>query len=114
MNVTQASNLLLAGRQLTSEPPVDLVKDSATPAAIVQQHLPAADAPPVPEPYPLDRAFHAMLARFTGGITPLALSLAYLDWSSHLAAAPQRQVEMSRNVVRDMGQFMEAAAHATS
>jgi len=70
----------------------------------------AVDPLPVSEPYPLDRAFHAMLARLTGGISPLALSLAWLDWSSHLAAAPQRQVEMSRNVVRDMGQFMEAAA----
>src|SRR4051794_8649065 len=74
----------------------------------------AADPLPVSEPYPLDRAFHAMLARLTGGISPLALLLAWLDWSSHLAAAPQRQVEMSRNVLRDMGQFLEAAAHATS
>src|SRR3954470_8970904 len=57
------------------------------------------------EPYPLDRAFHAMLARFTGGISPMALSLAWLDWSSHLAAAPQRQMEISRNVLRDTGQF---------
>ena len=54
----------------------------------------AAEPPPVSEPYPLDRAFHAMLARFTGGISPLALSLAWLDWSSHLAAAPQRQMEI--------------------
>ncbi|WP_275169816.1 alpha/beta hydrolase [Bradyrhizobium sp. CSS354] len=114
MNVTQASNLLLAGGQLTSEPPVDLVKDSATPAAIVQQHLPAADAPPVPEPYPLDRAFHAMLARFTGGISPLALSLAYLDWSSHLAAAPQRQLERARDIVGDTSRYFDALAHAAA
>jgi hypothetical protein len=26
-----------------------------------------------------DRAFHAMLARLTGGISPVALSLAYID-----------------------------------
>lgn len=55
-----------------------------------------------------------MLARFTGGISPLALSLAWLDWSSHLAAAPQRQVEICRNVLRDTGQLAEAAAHAIS
>jgi polyhydroxyalkanoate synthase subunit PhaC len=52
----------------------------------------AVDPLPVSEPYPLDRAFHAMLARLTGGISPLALSLAWLDWSSHLASTPQRQV----------------------
>ncbi|RXG97766.1 PHA/PHB synthase family protein [Bradyrhizobium zhanjiangense] len=74
----------------------------------------AADLPPASEPYPLDRAFHAMLARFTGGISPMALSLAWLDWSSHLAAAPQRQMEISRNVLRDTGRLLEAVAHATS
>ncbi|WP_027519260.1 alpha/beta hydrolase [Bradyrhizobium sp. WSM1417] len=114
MNVAQASNLLLAEGQLASEPPLDLVKSSATPAAVVQQPIPAADAPSVPEPYPLDRAFHAMLARFTGGISPLALSLAYLDWSSHLAAAPQRQLERARDIVRDSTQYFDAVAHAAA
>jgi polyhydroxyalkanoate synthase len=74
----------------------------------------AADPPPESEPYPLDRAFHAMLARFTGGISPLALSLAWLDWGSHLAAAPQRQMEISRTILRDIGRLAEAAAHAAS
>ena len=76
---------------------------------------PAAAAPlPASEPYPLDRAFHATLARFTGGISPLALSLAWLDWGTHLAAAPQRQMELSRNILRDTGRLAEAAAHAAS
>jgi poly[(R)-3-hydroxyalkanoate] polymerase subunit PhaC len=75
---------------------------------------PSINPGPASEPYPLDRAFHAMLARFTGGISPMALSLAWLDWSSHLAAAPQRQMEMARNVLRDTGRFLEAVAHATS
>ncbi|WP_370128280.1 PHA/PHB synthase family protein [Bradyrhizobium yuanmingense] len=55
-----------------------------------------------------------MLARFTGGISPVALSLAWLDWGAHLAAAPQHQMELSRNIFRDSGRFLEAAAHATS
>jgi polyhydroxyalkanoate synthase len=75
---------------------------------------PAASAEAAAESYPLDRAFHAMLARCTGGISPMALTLAWLDWSSHLAAAPQRQVEIARNVLRDTGRFLEAAAHAMS
>ena len=40
------------------------------------------------EAYRFDREFHAMLARLTGGISPVALSLAFIDWASHLAAAP--------------------------
>lgn len=69
---------------------------------------------PVSEPHPLDRAFHAMLARLTGGISPVTLSLAWLDWSSHLAAAPQRQMEIARNVLQDTGRLLEAAAQAAS
>lgn len=70
--------------------------------------------PQATDSYPLDRAFHAMLARFTGGISPVALSLAWLDWGAHLAAAPQHQMELSRNILRDSGRFLEAAAHAAS
>ncbi|MFX7705235.1 poly-beta-hydroxybutyrate polymerase N-terminal domain-containing protein, partial [Acinetobacter baumannii] len=36
----------------------------------------AARKEPAAEPYAFDRAFHAMLARFTGGVSPVALSLA--------------------------------------
>ncbi|MBR0814960.1 polyhydroxyalkanoic acid synthase [Bradyrhizobium diazoefficiens] len=74
----------------------------------------AADPLSASEPYPLDRAFHAMLARVTGGISPLALSLAWLDWGAHLAAAPQRQMEIFRNAVRDTGRLVEAVAHTAS
>jgi polyhydroxyalkanoate synthase len=64
-----------------------------------------------PEPYQADRAFHAMLARFTSGISPVALLLAYIDWASHLAAAPQRQMEISQDALRSAKQFFEAALH---
>jgi polyhydroxyalkanoate synthase len=62
-----------------------------------------------PEQYQADRAFHAMLARFTGGISPVALLLAHIDWASHLAAAPQRQMEISQDALRSSRQFFEAA-----
>jgi polyhydroxyalkanoate synthase len=64
-----------------------------------------------PEPYSADRAFHAMLARLTGGISPVALSLAYMDWASHLAGAPQRQLETSQAALGSAKQFLEAALH---
>jgi len=61
--------------------------------------------------HPADRAFHAMLARLTGGISPAALLLAYTDWLSHLAAAPQRRMEISHNAVLGAGRFLESALH---
>src|SRR5439155_11205779 len=116
MSATRTSNLQRAEKQVTSEPPVDLIEGSGVPTPIVEQpsNFPTADTGPVTEPYPLDRAFHAMLARMTGGISPLALSLAYLDWNSHLAAAPQRQLERIRDVVRDTARYFDAAAHAAA
>ncbi len=62
-----------------------------------------------PETFEADRAFHAMLARMTGGISPVALSLAFIDWASHLALAPQRQIEIARDGLQNANQFFEAA-----
>jgi polyhydroxyalkanoate synthase len=63
------------------------------------------------ETYEADRAFHAMLARLTGGISPVALSLAYIDWATHLAAAPQRRMEIVQDALRNAGKFFETALH---
>ena len=63
------------------------------------------------EPYQADRAFHAMLARFTGGISPIALSLAYIDWVAHLAGAPERQLELGRDALSGARQSLEAGLH---
>ena len=63
------------------------------------------------ETYQADRALHAMLARLTGGISPAALLLAYMDWLSHLAWAPQRQIEISHEGLMDAKRFSEAARH---
>ncbi len=45
---------------------------------------------------PLDQLFHAREARFTGSLSPVSLTLAYLDWALHLANAPGRQLELAR------------------
>src|SRR5450432_3885071 len=62
-----------------------------------------------PEKFEADRALHAMAARLTGGISPVALSLAFIDWASHLALAPQRQMEISQEALRSGEQFVESA-----
>jgi polyhydroxyalkanoate synthase len=63
------------------------------------------------ETYPADRAFHAALARFSGGISPIALLLAYADWLSHLAASPKRQIAISQAAARDARRFLAASRH---
>ncbi|RXH19473.1 alpha/beta fold hydrolase [Bradyrhizobium guangzhouense] len=86
------------------------------PPSATNTQLPAemSAAEPASDRYLLDRMFHAALARYTGGISPTALMLAWLDWSSHLAWAPQRRLEIANNLVRDSGRLLEAAMHVTS
>ena len=61
------------------------------------------------EPYPTDRAFHAMLASFTGGVSPIALSLAYFDWVLHLVGAPQRRLELGSEASGGAKKLLENA-----
>jgi polyhydroxyalkanoate synthase len=55
-----------------------------------------------------------MLARLTGGISPVALSLAYIDWISHLVAAPQRRMEIAQDGQSNATKLFEAALHSFS
>ena len=63
------------------------------------------------ESHPADRAFHAAVARFSGGISPIALLLAYTDWLSHLATSPQQQLEISQAAVWDARRLLETSQH---
>jgi poly[(R)-3-hydroxyalkanoate] polymerase subunit PhaC len=42
----------------------------------------------------IDQILNGWRARLTGGIAPLALSQAYIDWAAHLAEMPERQAEL--------------------
>jgi polyhydroxyalkanoate synthase len=67
-----------------------------------------------PKSYEADRALHAMMSRLTGGISPVALSLAFIDWASHLATAPQRQMEIAQEGMRSAATFYETALNCFS
>ena len=49
---------------------------------------------PVDPARELDRALHSWQGRFTLGLSPNALALAWFDWTTHLASSPGRQVEL--------------------
>lgn len=42
----------------------------------------------------VDRSFHAAAARFTRGLSPAAIGQAYLDWWTHLAFSPGKQMQL--------------------
>ena len=61
----------------------------------------------------LDRRLQAWQARLTGGLSPVALSLAWFDWLAHLASMPGRQAELAagawRSAMRLPGYASQAA-----
>src|SRR3954470_9630301 len=83
-------------------------------AAVPAARTLAGEAGQQPDPHDGDHAFHAMLASLTGGISPVALSLAYIDWASHLAAGPQRQMEVIKDAMEGASQLTQAALHVAS
>lgn len=48
----------------------------------------------------LDRAVKAQMAKVTGGLSPAALAGAYLDWATHLAISPGKQVQLWEKAIR--------------
>lgn len=53
----------------------------------------------------VDRAAAALVARSTGGLSPTSISLAFMDWWMHLAAAPGKQAELVQKAWRKVGRF---------
>ncbi len=48
----------------------------------------------------VDRSVHAATARFTAGLSPMALIGAYMDWASHLALAPGKQSQLAEKALK--------------
>ncbi|MFZ6750298.1 PHA/PHB synthase family protein [Undibacterium sp. Ren11W] len=46
------------------------------------------------EPNPLDMLLHNQIAKFTAGVSPTSVTLAFVDWVMHLAASPGKQMEL--------------------
>lgn len=48
----------------------------------------------------LDRTIHAAMGRFTAGLSPEGLAMAYYDWLIHLSMAPGRQARLIEKALR--------------
>lgn len=58
----------------------------------------------------LDKGLKAAQARFTGGISPIALAAAYADWALHLSSAPGKQLELFEKAGKKIWRFTTHAA----
>lgn len=56
----------------------------------------------------MDRRLHGAQARLTGGVSPIAIGNALLDWSAHFANAPFRQIELAIDGVAQVGRMGQA------
>jgi polyhydroxyalkanoate synthase len=79
-----------------------------------------ADRPPAQSPLPIraaadqesytaaawseivDRSVHVAMARFTLGASPAALAESYLDWATHLATSPGKQMRLAQKAAQKL------------
>ncbi len=58
----------------------------------------------------IDRSVHATTARFTAGLSPMALMGAYMDWAAHIAFAPGKQAQLAEKAAK---KWMRLLNHAS-
>lgn len=58
----------------------------------------------------LDKGLRAAQARYTGGLSPIALSAAFADWALHLSSAPGKQLELVEKAADKLRRFASYAA----
>lgn len=61
----------------------------------------------------IDRALHATTARITAGLSPAALTGAYLDWAAHLAFSPGKQLQLAEKAYRKWMRLAHYCAHCS-
>ena len=62
----------------------------------------------------LDKGLKASLAKFTAGLSPIALAAAYSDWALHLASAPGKRLELLEKAGEKALRLAKHAPHCAS
>jgi len=90
---------------------VSRISSNVSPDPVEPQSQYVVEASP-PEPAVaadlVDRSFHASLARFTGGLSPAAVALAFTDWQLHLLASPGKRAALVGGALQNVIAFAEA------
>ena len=59
-----------------------------------------------------DQPFHASIARLSAGISPLAVSQAWIDWAQHFLISPDKQLDLAREAAREWSRLTNYCARA--
>ena len=60
----------------------------------------------------IDRFYHYLLTKQTGGVSPAGLWLSYLDWAMHLSLAPGTQAKLAWRAMNDLVALQQYQASA--
>jgi polyhydroxyalkanoate synthase len=63
-------------------------------AVVIPTPLPPSAPPPDRNAEPLDLLVQSQVARLTGGVSPIAMTLAFQDWWLHLASSPGKMASL--------------------
>ena len=91
---------------------VDAPTEPVAPVTEISTSPPVAKEPTTFEAF--DRSMHAGIARWTGGLSPAALALAFADWQLHLAASPGKQLSLAREAFEGLSRFADVSTHWAS
>ncbi|SHG74227.1 alpha/beta hydrolase [Massilia sp. CF038] len=79
-----------------------------------KRHDPAVLRPaPADAPDNVDRRLHAIIGKFTQGIAPTSLALAWLDWAMHLALSPGKWQQLLEKACTKDLRWLDYAMRST-
>ena len=91
----------------------EFLQTGCSPASVSPSSA-APDEPDIEPPTPFDRLLHASFARFTAGVSPAALGLAYADWALHFAISPGKWQRLAEKAARKTVRLVNYASAACS
>lgn len=82
--------------------------DSHLAVAMDKEELAVTKDRSLSHPYQnLDRLSRAIVAKYSGGVSPFSIFQAWSDWAMHLSRAPGRQLELSEQAVRNAAKLVK-------